>query len=102
MKLSSRSLGLVFWVEAPAIYALFMLASYGIFLVLKSYGIESGVRNGVHLGFMGAGTLVASAYIWLVAKNTSTLVFTVLARCCALGYVGLFIALFWLTSEAPA
>ena len=90
-KFSNRSLGTVFWIEAPAIYILFMMASYGIMIILEGYVADSTIKI-IHFILMGLGTIIASNYILIVSKNTSKPIFTLLARILAVSYILLFIA----------
>lgn len=95
MKKRVRTLGTVFWLEAPAIYILFLLVGYGALLVADSYGITPELRLRIHFGFMGLGTVAASVYIWMASENTSRRIFTVAARLFAVAYVVLFLLVLW-------
>ncbi len=91
-KLLSRSLGSVYWIEAPAIYLLFMMCSYGLMIALKPKGINETTLHFIHIVLMGIGTVTASTYIWLASTNTSKKIFTYLARISVVAYLALYAA----------
>ena len=76
----SNSLGLVFWVEAPAIGLLTTLFAYMLWLFLDSLGVpHTGMLVAFYL-VIGFGVFLVCSYIWLVSKNTSSQIFSWLAR----------------------
>jgi len=90
--LEKRTLGTVYWVEAPALYVLFLLAAYGLWAVLKSQGADETALRNAFLSVMGVGTFVVSGYVWLASNNTTTRMFAVLAKLSALIFVGLYLS----------
>ena len=89
-KLLSRPLGSVYWIEAPAIYLLFIMCSYGLMIALKPQGINESTLHFMHIVIMGLGTVFASTYIWLTSSNTSKKLFTLLARISVVAYLALY------------
>jgi len=88
---SKRTLGLAFWMEAPAILVLFYMFSFGMLLLLKEQGIDELIIKNIQISIIGLGVLVASTYIWLVSKNTSRRIYTILSRIYVLLNLTLFV-----------
>ncbi|MEW8441874.1 MAG: hypothetical protein AB2689_27320 [Candidatus Thiodiazotropha taylori] len=97
--LENRTLGTVFWLEAPALYILFVLLGYGLWFILKSGDFDQEITQNVFIAILGLGVVAASVYTWLVSKNTSRQLFTVLARLSVLFYIGLFISMLFFAGE---
>ena len=91
-RFSDRPPGSVWWLEAPAIYLLSLMSSYAVRLILEANGAGRMTLVTCHITLTGAGVLLASGYIWPTSANTSSRLFTHLARLSVLLYAALYIA----------
>ncbi len=89
----SRTLGTVYWIEAPGIFMFFVILGYGAWFLLKDNGVSLSMMRSVYYIFLGLGVVLSCSYIWGTSKNTSKYIYTLLAKASVITYLCLYLAI---------